>query len=248
VLTQVKFSRTPALVSDEGEERLAERLVDFPVRRQGMSVTITVTPPGSPEQRTIPTRVFADPTETWVVTVTEQALSLETTEYVSRDDFCRRARLVFDAVADTALPPIVDRVGLRYVDRLSDATDLESLDTYVNPRLRVLLGAVDPAIEVEHSVSESVIRLSTDERLHVRGGILPPDALLDPLLMPLSVRSWVLDLDIYTVSGGFPFDPVALHDRLSRYGDHVHSFFRWAMTPEFIDAFSTKAADVGGRP
>jgi uncharacterized protein (TIGR04255 family) len=182
--------------------------------------------------------MFADPSQAWVITVTEQALSLETTAYVSRNDFCNRARELFDAVAATALPPVVDRVGLRYLDRLDSSDDLEHLDDYVNPRLRVLLGAVNSEIEVEHSVSESVLRLSANERLHARGGILPPGGIFDPILPPLPDKSWVLDLDIFTVEAGFPFEPAALQERLMRYGDHVHSFFRWAMTTKFVEDFS----------
>jgi uncharacterized protein (TIGR04255 family) len=102
VLLQVQFSRTPELVSDEGERRLAALLTEYPVRRQGVSISIVVTPPAPPEQRSTPTRVFADPSQAWVITVTEQALSLETTAYVSRSDFCIRAGGLFDAVAATA--------------------------------------------------------------------------------------------------------------------------------------------------
>jgi len=242
VLTQIQFPRTPELVSEDGELRLAAALARYPVRRQGISLNLTIGPgPGEvkPEQAT--TRLFADVAQTWQVTVTETAVSLETTVYDSRDDFCDRAKEVFDAVAQVAVPPVVDRVGLRYIDRLHDATDLERLGEYVAPSLLGVHGQVGGSLEIEYSINEALIRIASDERLKVRCGVLPPGGLFDPAVSPCPDSSWVLDADIFTTEGGFEFDPSALDDRLRRYADHVYSFFRWATTDEFLKAFKAPA-------
>jgi len=243
VLTQVQFPRTPDLVSDEGERRLAEVLSRYPVRRQGISLNLTLGPgPGEvkPEQTT--TRLFADVAQAWQVTVTETAVSLETTSYDSRDEFCERAKELFDAVATVSLPPLVDRVGLRYIDRLRDAADLARLGDYVAPSLLGVQGHADASLEVEYSITEALVRIASDERLKVRCGVLPPGGLFDPALSPCPEASWVLDADIFTTEGGFAFDPTTLDERLRRYADHVYSFFRWATTEEFLQAFKEPAA------
>ena len=242
VLTQIQFSHIPDLVSDEGERRLAAALDRYPVRRRGVSLNLTIGPgPGEikPEQTT--TRLFADVAQTWQVTVTETSVSLETTSYNSRDDFCGRAKELFDAVAVVALPPIVDRVGLRYIDRLRSA-DLARLAEFVAPSLLGLHGHADPSLDVEYSITEALVRVASDERLKVRCGLLPPGGVFDPALSPCPEASWVLDADIFTTEGGFAFDPSALDERLRRYAGHVYSLFRWATTEAFLNAFQEPTA------
>ena len=248
VLTQVQFSRAPALVSDEGEERLAAVLGRYPVRRQAMALNLVVGLGAAPiDQKSSPTWVFANPSQSWQVTVSDTSVGLETTEYDSRDDFCQRAREAFDAVSSVDLPPIVDRVGLRYVDRLRGDNDLGRLGDYVTSRLCVLHGAVDVDLPIEHSVTETVIRIADDERLKVRSGLLPPGALFDPVLLPASEPTWVLDIDVFTSRGGFPFDPASLEERLRRYAEHAYSFFRWATTDAFQRDFQASRKDGATR-
>ena len=241
VLTQVQFSLTPDLVSEEGERTLAAALARYPVRRRGQALNVTISPAtGMIENKAVTTLSFADRAQTWTVTVMETAVALETTAYDSRGDFCDRAREVFDAVAAVATPPVVDRVGLRYIDRIRDPGDLQRLEAYINPRLRVLDGAVGDPLTVEHSVTDTILRIADDERLKVRSGLLPPAAAFDPVLLPIPEPSWVLDLDVFTMAGGFAFEPSALDERLRRYADHVYSFFRWATTDEFQRAFKDR--------
>ena len=244
VLAQVQFSLTPELVSDEGEHQLAAALTRYPVRRRGQSINLKINPAtASMEKEAVTTRIFTDPESSWVVTVMNTAVSLETAAYDSRDDFCRRAREVFEAVAAVSTPPIVDRVGLRYIDRVCDEADLERLDNYLNPRLRVLDGAVASPLTVEYSISDTILRIAEDERLKVRSGLLPPRAVFDPVIAPIDTPSWVLDLDIFT-TGRYPLLPDKLDERLSRYAEHIYSFFRWATTDEFQEAFRDRSATV----
>ena len=138
-------------------------------------------------------------------------------------------------------PPLVDRVGLRYIDRLRGAADLARLGDYVAPSLLGVNGHVDASLEVEYSITEALVRVASDERLKVRCGVLPPGGVFDPALPPCPEASWVLDADIFTAEGGLPFDPATLDERLRRYADHVYSFFRWATTDAFLKAFKEPA-------
>ena len=180
--------------------------------------------------------MFTEPTGTWHVSVTETSVALESATYDTRDDFCQRARELLTAAASVALPPVVDRVGLRYVDRLQGEA-LARLGDYINPALRVLHGMVGAGLEVEHSVSDTLIRLADDARLRVRSGLLPPGGSFDPAVPPVAEPSWVLDLDVFTVRGGFPFESERLDERLRRYAAHMYSFFRFATTAAFREDF-----------
>jgi uncharacterized protein (TIGR04255 family) len=244
VLTQVRFSRTPTLVTDEAELRLAELLPRYPVRRAGQTIDVALgAAPGEVDQKIQPVRIFADTAQAWQITVTETAVALETTAYMSREDFCTRARELFDAVVQVSVPPLVDRVGLRYVDRFAESL-LDRLNDYVIPPLRVLHGIMGEGLSLEHSVSDSQIVLGDDERLKVRSGLLPPGGVFDPVLSPVSSPSWLLDLDVFTLRAGFSFEPEALDQRLRRYADHVHSFFRWAVTEAFINEFRDTSNEI----
>lgn len=245
VLTQVRFSRTPDLVTDEAEQRLAEILPQYPVRRAGTTIDVAIGAAlGDVQQKVRPVRIFASAAQDWRITVEESAVALETTAYESREDFCTRAREILDAVARVSAPPVVDRVGLRYVDRFEEHL-LDRLEEYIIPPLKILYGYIGVKGTLVHSVSDSDILLGDNERLKVRSGFLPPGGVFDPALPPVPAASFLLDLDVFTEQGGLAFDPEALDERLRRYADHVHSFFRWTVTETFINEFqaTNTAAD-----
>ena len=242
VLTQVQFSRTPSLVSDETEVAMADVLARYPIRRQvlaaGVAFSLGVAanqPMPFPQSPSI-VRLFSDPAGAWQVTLSETSVALESFRYESRDDFCDRAQEVFTAVAELSRPPVVDRIGLRYIDRLT-GEDLGRLNAYIAPELCVLYGALGEELGLEHSVSDSVIRIGDNERMQVRSGLLPPNGSFDPALPPLGEPSWLLDLDVFTVQGGIEFQPTDMGDRLRRYADHAYAFFRFATTDLFQEEF-----------
>ncbi len=236
VLMQVQFSRTPQLVSDVAETLIADALGRYPVRRRQVAVapamSVNGQPVAMPQFGPATILTFADAPGTWQVTLTDTAVALETTAYESRDDFVARALEVFRAIASVALPPVVDRVGLRYIDRLSGAA-LPRVPEYVVPQLQVLHGGVAPDLELQHSVTDSLIKISPSEVLQVRSGLLPGGAGFDPALQPLADTSWVLDMDAYTTEAGFPFDPDALTTKLRSFSETTYAFFRWATTDDF---------------
>jgi uncharacterized protein (TIGR04255 family) len=237
VLMQVQFSRTPHLVSEVGDDLIADLLGRYPVRRRQVNTGVgqlvingqaLPIPPGS----SAPILTFSEPTGAWIVTLTEGSVALETSEYMSRDDFCERALEVFRAVASAALPPVVDRLGLRYIDRLSGAA-LKRVPEYVIPELLVLYGRTDRGLAVRHSISDSLIEISASDCMQVRTGILPAGAGFDPALPSLPEPSWVLDMDVFSAQGGFPFEPNELAARLRTYAEAAYSFFRFATTDIF---------------
>lgn len=252
VLTQVQYSRTPQLVTDDAESLIADALGRYPVRRRhhvaGMfpSVMINGEPLPLPSGgATGSVLVFSETSGSWQVTVTETAVSLETTDYSSRDDFCSRAAEVFKAISAVALPPIVDRVGLRYIDRLSGDA-LPRVPEFIVPPLQVLYGVVEPPLAIHHSVSDSLIEISLSERLQVRSGFLPAGTGFDPALPIVNEPSWVLDMDVYTISAGFAFDADELEERLRRFAETAYAFFRYATTPAFQDEHRGKPAPIMG--
>lgn len=254
VLMQVQFSRTPQLLTDDAEAVIAERLARYPVRRRqavATGFTFAVNGQQFPLPPPAPSSVltFSDASGKWVVSVADTSVSIETTDYATRSDFCARAHELFEAAAAVSLPPIVDRVGMRYIDRLSGAT-LERLEEFVIPELRGLHGAIEQPLVLNHSVTDSVIIIGENEHLQVKSGFLPPGGAFDPSLPPLPEPSWILDMDVFTTAGGFAFDPEALTERLREYAETAYCFFRFATTEAFQELHqqSSATATAGERP
>lgn len=240
VLIQVQFSRTPQLVTDEAESVIAERLARYPVRRRQSVGVAEVAFSVNGQQMPFPMPgppsaflTFSDASSTWTASVTDTAVSLETTAYASRDDFCDRALELFAAVASVALPPVVDRVGLRYINRLL-GDSLAELPRFVIPQLCGLYGVVqDDLLTLVHSVTDSMMDIGSGERLQVKSGVLPGGMAFDPALPPVGEPSWLLDMDVFTTAGGFSFEPPALAERLRGYSEIAYAFFRFATTEAF---------------
>ncbi len=252
VLMQVQYSRTPQLVTDSAESLIAEALGRYPVRRRQVTAGIVPNLVVNGQQVQLPGNItpgvalaFSDPKAAWRVTVTETAVALETTDYGTRDDFCDRASEIFAALAAVALPPVVDRVGIRYIDRLAGEA-LEKVPAYVVPELSGLLGCVEQPLLLFHSVTESQIEIANDERMLVKSGLLPAGAAFDPALPPVGEPSWVLDMDAFTTQAGFAFDPQELSDRLRRFAETIYAFFRFATTDVFQDEHRGEQAQIAG--
>lgn len=252
VLMQIQYSRTPQLVTDEAEDRIAEVLARYPVRRQQMAIIPSLLVNGQPIQ--MPSSPgsgkvlsFSDPKNTWQITVADTAVALETTSYSTRDDFCARGAEIFTAIAKTALPPIVDRIGVRYINRLTGGA-LDELASYIRPELRALAGCIDAPLALRHSITESQIEVGSGEQMLVRSGQLPPGAAFDPALPPVPEGSWVLDIDVFTAQPGIPFDPDELSTRLRKSAETAYDFFRFATTKAFQDAHREDAALIPREP
>jgi len=252
VLMQVQYSRTPGLVTDTAEAAIADVLGRYPVRRRqvvaGALPNVMVN--GQPLQ--LPGNItpgvvlaFADPKGVWQVTVTETAVALETAEYSSRDDFCDRSTEVFEALAGVLLPPVVDRVGLRYIDRLdSDAVD--KVPEFFIPELRSLVGCVAEPLGIVHSITQTQLAVGENESLQVRSGLVPPGMAIDPALPPAAASSWILDMDVFTTVAGFAFDPKELSEKLRHFAEVAYAFFRFATTDAFQEAFRGEPAPIVG--
>jgi len=161
---------------------------------------------------------------------------LETsTAYISHEDFIGRLQPILEACPSSLRPPVIDRFGLRYVDRLTGPA-LHRITELVRAELLGVLSTVD-AERVTQSFSESVFDVAPD-RLFARWGRLPPSASYDPgTLVPIAAPSWVLDLDMSReITRPFNIENLVSDARV--YADRIYTFFRWAIKPEFLRYFN----------
>jgi uncharacterized protein (TIGR04255 family) len=243
VVAQVRFERVASIGSEDFIAGFQESIRGvYPVMRREQQAGVLVGPDGQ-----ITTAEsghlwrFDERPEGWQVTLAPDFVALSTDRYTRRHDFLDRLTSVLSAAQRDLRVRFCERLGVRYVDRVTDPTALARLRELVRPEV---LGTVvtDPGLEVElvHSFADTTYQLPDQVEMHGRWGLLPPKATFDPAIAPSDTASWVLDLDAYT-SEPTSFEPTALGARAESACERIYRFFRWAVQDEFLGAH-------GGQP
>ncbi|PSJ36285.1 TIGR04255 family protein [Allosphingosinicella deserti] len=242
VLAQVKF---PYVLFIEDKAHVAPFQADlraeYPVFRQdeGRAFHIEMAPNGPNVQaNAVTVWRFTDVSGGWTVTLSPDAVTLETRQYDQRSDFIARFSRVLDAVERHFEPGVGERLGIRYVTRVV-GDGYERLHEIVQPNLMGV--AIPPLREyVTHAISEASMS-AEDSAVIARWGMLPPQGTFDPVVLePVGEPSWVLDIDVST-AGYHPFDAQDMADRFNMLAERAYSVFRYMVTDEFLTLY-------GGQP
>jgi uncharacterized protein (TIGR04255 family) len=232
VIGQARFPLIAALGQQDSIAPFQAAIgTEYPVLRREQTQGLVIGPVGiaqSPQQ--IAWR-FHSRDEHWRVSVAADFIALETTEYVSRKDFLRRLEAVLQAADLHIKPSQIDRLGLRYIDRITgDAlTDIGSL---VRPEIRGITGS-EVSGHIQHALSEAIFNLA-ENQIAARWGHLPPNATVDPAAVePVAVASWILDLDMFSTVP-FPFEVENTLEKAGDFAERIYALFRWAVTEEFL--------------
>ncbi len=180
---------------------------------------------------------FRDKPAAWHVSLGTDFVALEATSYSDRDDFMTRLEEVLRALEKTAEPAIYVRLGLRYINRVTGAEFAQLSDLL---RAEVLGLSASSIPGLTHSICESRFTKG-DTALATRWGRLPAGATTDPAaLEPVGEPSWVLDLDMFRAAQK-DFDVKALADDTRDFARTIHDFFRWCVTPKFLEVYGGKS-------
>ena len=239
VIAQVRF---PLIASVERRDFVApfQEAIrsEYAVLREEALNSITVQLPGVPPAKVPTGNVwrFHDLDHTWRVTLAADFLALETSGYTSRTDFFERFARLLRALEHHVKPGALDRLGVRYIDRLT-GSPLENLARYVEP---ALLGALGTAVREQavHAVSEGLFQLPHESaQMRVRWGFLPANTTADPnAIEPVEEPSWVLDIDAFQ-QGERPFASSEISEQALALARRTYSFFRWSVTDSFLKHF-----------
>jgi uncharacterized protein (TIGR04255 family) len=232
VIAQVRF---PEILSVEQRDFVApfQEAVrsKYPVLRQEQTQGLLFSPGGLATVMPQTAWRFNDVESLWRVSLTPEFLALETTSYTSRSDFFDRLKAVVEALGEHIEPGQVDRLGIRYIDRITgDAVD--DIARLVRPEVRGISGTI-AATHAELALSESRFNLP-DARVLARWGCLPAGATVDlAAIEPATEKSWILDLDMCSTAP-MPFDIERVITEAQRYAKRIYTLFRWAVTEEFL--------------
>lgn len=239
VLAQLRFPQVASIVHESYMAPFQERLRGvYPLLRVENNVEALLGPEGFVQQSTSKVWRLQDIDERWSVILASSFISLETTAYVSRDDFLNRFREVldaFDAMAEPRPAAVYERLGVRYVNMLTGEDATSKLQGYIRPEMYGPL-AIDMRDGMEFLANTGMAHFKLDgPQMQARWAKLPPNAIAIPDVQAVSEPSWMLDIDVF-FDGQAPFDPAAVADSARHAATHAYRFFRWVMVEEtFID-------------
>ena len=235
VIAQIRF---PEILSIEQRDFVApfqEAIrMSYPILRQEQTHGLLLGPAGASPSKVQSAWRFNDTSGDWRVSLTPEFLALETTKYVSRFDFFERLKSIAVALQEHIEPSQVDRLGVRYIDRICGAS-VDDISKLVRPEICGILGTI-AATEAVHSVCETMFD-ADGARLLARWGSLPPDATIDPsVIEPTKEKSWILDLDMFSTAP-MPFAVDTAVAEAQRYAERIYTVFRWAVTDLFLSQY-----------
>lgn len=241
VIAQARF---PLVASVEQRDFVApfqEAIrAEYPVLRPEQSRSVVFGQTGMMDARSNTAWRFNDRTSTWRVTLAPDFVALETRRYTSRDDFLDRLRRVLEALVDHINPQVIDRLGVRYIDRL-EGENLKDLPRLVSPEVCGVLSTTLAPYALQ-SISEAMFELPNDAgQVMTRWGLVPARGTVDPAAVdPIDEPSWLLDIDAFQ-NNTQDFDVEAALQQARGFAERIYSVFRWAVTDEFLRRY-------GGQP
>ena len=242
VLFQVRLPRSYTPLQDAIQNgTIARQLSDlYPYAETQDVVEFSFQPGQAPTQKPAGSKVLlmSDKSQSWTLNVARDSVALTTTKYLNRSDLLTRASAVLAVLAESAPPPHVARVGIRYINRLRDlevVSDLVGgLAAEVQPMQQFSLSR---GRGIHHSMNDVMYKWEdTTTTLQARWGILPPGQVVEGAVQPVDKPSWVLDIDAFD-DGLIDFDPELVVDQLARLGERAYRFFRWMFSPSALAHF-----------
>ena len=178
VIAQVRFPPVMSIERPEFVGPFQEAIrSSYPVLRPEREVGAVVGAQGLTEMQSGSIWRFHDSPGNWRASLSTNFLALETTEYTSRDDFLARLTSLLQALEAHIGLGLVDRLGVRYIDRI--AWEAAAASNMVRSEIMGVLAApfADKSVQ---AVTETVFRLGQTTRFSRRAGMIPAHRTIDP--------------------------------------------------------------------
>jgi uncharacterized protein (TIGR04255 family) len=232
VLSQIRFSSIASIDKKEFIAPFQEAIRhNYPKLEQDQGIEVSFSPQGGSFSNKVIWRML-NKNRQWRVSIGENFLSLETSLYPGREVFSGALREVIEKLQSTIKPDLVERIGLRYINRILFSSRVW-LATMLRPGV---LGIVDGKVDEYLTSSFTETRFFLPEGLKVNGkwGLLPGNQSYDPtVLPPIEKQSWILDIDGFTETNT-DFDAENILDSLGRLADANYRLFRFTVTENFL--------------
>jgi uncharacterized protein (TIGR04255 family) len=169
----------------------------------------------------------------WIVSIMPESVALETSRYTSwEEDFRPRLRQLVEAVASRISPTTEQRLGLRYVDRVTQPT-VSSPDEWREYIAEPFLGPiVHPTVggHVKNSQQQTVLALENGISALVRTGFAREDD-------PNADLAYLLDFDVFR-SDVRAFEVEGILEGAESLHDINLRLFQQAVTRRLLEALT----------
>jgi len=241
-IAQIKFPLMTqfSINGDAVAASVAGALIDhYPLLEVGQEVSVTITADGPSEQRSA-TRIWrlisAD--RAWQITFTGTFLSIDTTKYVRRRDFAQRLTDAWEALNQHVPVPYIERLGVRYINQVTDEDHLSRLDDLLRPEMLGITMAQDlDAARLATAITEAQYHFPSGAALTARWGLLPAGANIENASPPFGYPTWILDTDSFCEFKHNSNNGQNLFEDVRALALRNYQFFRWAVTKNFISTF-----------
>lgn len=241
VIAQVRFPVVMKIEDSSFVANFQEAIrKDYPILRPERQLGVVIGPGGvQPQDAGTVWRFETKDPDAWQVTLAPTFVALSAKRYTRRSDLLTRLAVVLHALEDWLHPKVCDRIGVRYVDRVTGEL-LARISKLIRPEMLGIVGdeAALGSAKVVHVLSDTLFQLE-DSQLRGRWGRLPAGATYDPGIEPAREPSWVLDLDHYT-SQQEDFDLATIGGKAADFCDRIYTFFRWVVTDAFLYEFGAE--------
>ena len=240
VIAQIQF---PVIlkIEDKSAVSIFQEAIrrDYPILRELQSQTVQIQMgPNAPFALPSVSRIwqFSDAAGAWKVALARDVLTIDTASYRSRADLIARWGMAINALKESFGPDLVDRIGMRYIDRIT-GIQFKNFESLLNPKL---LGSTVAALKshLKYSLSEATFEVDEGEML-LRWGVMPPQMSPDAsAILPLQQESFVLDIDVWSTQQR-QFDTKALSLAFQKLAERAYTVFRFAVTDKFLQAYES---------
>jgi uncharacterized protein (TIGR04255 family) len=165
----------------------------------------------------------------WIVALMPGHLSLESKQYAGWADFAERLHALIDMLEEHISPKIEQRIGLRYVDRITEVDARTPRDWAAYLQEPILGFAVHEVLgnHLANARQQMAFDLGDSYGCLLTHGFLPrDDGRLD----------YLLDYDVFR-EGGRPFDAGAVRDAVEVLHSDASKLFQASISPALYDIF-----------
>lgn len=210
---------------------------DYPIYSEAKEINYAITPEGVTQNVVGSVFQWVSVDQAWHISLAKRFMTLYCTHYTDYREFGERLRAGLVNVREVLNVQVIERVGVRYVNRLADEAIIADLPSLIRPEVLgyQALPMTSGGATLRTSANQAIYSVA-DASLQVRSGMIPPGETVDPAIAPVGGRSWVLDLDA-SVETRSMLDVDAVTDRASQLSDIAYDYFKYVISEGFIDQF-----------
>jgi uncharacterized protein (TIGR04255 family) len=232
VLVQVRWPEHGRLLRDFKSIALTfgETLDDFPLYRELHEQGIQITPEGVQTIQGERSFQWRSLDNIWTVHLTQTSMSLFCLPHVNYrfSEVTERLRVLLNLLSSILEIRLIDRIGVRYVNRLTNVETHAALpEIFDGAILGMSQLSVRPTARLVSTLSQAVYSVE-GATLQVRSGYLAPGETMDQAIAPVDNVSWVLDMDAFDNVQRM-FDIENVEQVVGRLADTVYDFFKLVM-------------------